>query len=125
MDVIGKVRLARGEVAFYDDLSRIHLTLSRPTANVLSTMNTASLRRGVQYKRLELIAGTLLPMSVREEEKVEEINKIVINEETPVEAAIEEKVDPETEVVEEVVEEKIEEKETKKQSKTKATKKTK
>ena len=56
--IIAKIRLAKGEVAFYDELSRIHLTLSRPTADVYDYMNTAALRRAVMNKRITLVAGT-------------------------------------------------------------------
>lgn len=61
--IIAKIRLAKGEVAFYDELSRIHLTLSRPTADVYDYMNTAALRRAVMNKRIILVAGTLLPIA--------------------------------------------------------------
>lgn len=56
---IGIVRLGRGEVGYYDPLSKVHLTLHNPTANIYSYMNTSRLRRAVVNRTIELVAGTL------------------------------------------------------------------
>lgn len=57
--ILGVVRLAPGRAAFYDDLTNIHLMPSKPEANVYAGMNTANLKKGVQYGTIRLVAGTL------------------------------------------------------------------
>lgn len=84
-NVIGIVGLAPGEVAYYDELTRIHLTLGRPTANVYDYMNTARLRRSVAARTLKLIAGTLNAVSAMAEVEDKPIAKKVV--EKPVEKA--------------------------------------
>lgn len=59
MKNMGIVRLAPGRAAFYDELTNIHLTISRPEGFVTPGMNTASLKRAVAYGEIRLIAGTL------------------------------------------------------------------
>ena len=58
---IAEVRLAPGQVGFYDDLTNIHLTLTKPYANVYQGMNTSGLQRSVNSKRLLLTWGSLRP----------------------------------------------------------------
>lgn len=67
---IGIVKLAPGEVGFYDEISRIHLTISRPQAEVYDYMNTAKLVRAVRNKVLVLVAGSLNAARVMNEEPV-------------------------------------------------------
>lgn len=57
--VIATIRLAPGRVGFFDPLSRIHLTLGRPEAQVFSGTNCASLRRNVKAGVIRLVEGTL------------------------------------------------------------------
>nr|DAX45879.1 MAG TPA: hypothetical protein [Caudoviricetes sp.] len=59
MDILARIKLAPGRVGFYDPLSRIHLTLGRPHANVISGTNCANLRRNVKTGVLLLLDGTL------------------------------------------------------------------
>lgn len=61
--LIAKIKLAKGEVGYFDELTRIHLTLGRPTANIYDYMNTSRLRRSVTSKVLILTAGSLNPIS--------------------------------------------------------------
>ena len=61
MKPIGLVRLAPGEVGFYDELTRIHLTISKPQREILSGMNTTNIKRSVQSGRLLLVSGSLDP----------------------------------------------------------------
>ena len=131
--IIAKIRLAKGEVAFYDELSRIHLTLSRPTADVYDYMNTAALRRAVMNKRITLVAGTLLPITKTVSECTEQSispaalkAKAFLAEEGKVEvvaepACIAEEVKEETvaPVIEETVEEVVEVKPKKKSTRKK------
>ena len=58
-NTIAIIKLASGEVGYYDELTNIHLTLSRPTAKVLDYMNTSKLRRSVMNKVLILVDGSL------------------------------------------------------------------
>lgn len=56
---IATIKLAPGQVGFYDPLSRIHLTLGNPTATVYSGTNCAALRRNVKAGILRILDGTL------------------------------------------------------------------
>lgn len=58
-EVIATIKLAPGRVGFYDELSRIHLTLGMPSATVYSGTNCARLRRAVRDGVIRLIDGTL------------------------------------------------------------------
>lgn len=58
-EVIATVRLAQGRVGFYDELSRIHLSLGAPTAHVYSGTNCARLRRAVKSGIIRLVNGSL------------------------------------------------------------------
>lgn len=69
-EVIAIIKLAPGEVGYYDELSKIHLTMSRPKANVYDYMNTSRLLRSVKSKTLMLVAGSLVS-SMKEREEVE------------------------------------------------------
>jgi len=57
--IIGKVRLARGNVGYFDDLTRIYLTLASPEKPVFSGMNTKNLKHAVKTGTLQLVWGTL------------------------------------------------------------------
>lgn len=57
--VIGRVRLSKGRVGYFDELTRIHLTISKPEAPVFAGMNTANLKRAVRGGVLRLVAGSL------------------------------------------------------------------
>lgn len=58
-NVIATIKLAPGRVGFYDELSRIHLTLGAPTAAIYSGTNCARLRRAVRDGVIKLVDGTL------------------------------------------------------------------
>ncbi len=59
MSVIGVVRLSRGQVGFFDDLTRIHLTIANPEKAIVEGMNTATIKRAIKSGRIQLISGTL------------------------------------------------------------------
>lgn len=61
---IGIVRLGKGEVSYYDPLSKVHLTLHHPTADIYNYMNTARLKRAVRNRTIQLVAGTLATPSL-------------------------------------------------------------
>lgn len=101
--VIGIVKLAPGEVGFYDELSKIHLTMSRPKANVYDYMNTAKLVRAVRGKVLMLVAGSLnATRSINEETPVAKEVKAKVAAPDAAEVKMEEK--PQAVVLTEVVE---------------------
>ena len=60
---IAIVRLAPGEIGYYDSLSRIHLTLGNKEAIVYSDMNNSKLRQDIKSGKIELVSGTLLPLT--------------------------------------------------------------
>ena len=66
--VIAEIRLAPGEVGYYDDYSRIYLNSARPTAKIYAGMNTTQIRRSIRSGRLRLISGSLNP-EIKQEEK--------------------------------------------------------
>lgn len=98
--VIGRVRLSKGRVGYFDELTRIHLTISKPEASVIAGMNTANLKRAVRGGVLRLVAGSLeleqnkvvKDIHAKEETKAapEAVVETVVVEEAPVEAAKEE-----------------------------------
>ena len=56
---IAIVRLAPGEVGYYDPYTKIHLTLSRKEATVYNYMNTSRLKTAIADRILILKAGSL------------------------------------------------------------------
>lgn len=102
---IAELRLAPGQVGFYDELTNIHLTLTSPFASVYQGMNTSRLQQSVNSGRLILVSGSLKPAPVRiaEEVVVEEKAAKVAK------AKVEEKVVPVTAEIAEPVEAKVEE----------------
>lgn len=56
--VIAVVRLQPGEAGYYDELSRIHLTIGHPEAHIYAGTNCEQLRRSVQSGRLRLVSGS-------------------------------------------------------------------
>lgn len=92
---IAELRLAPGQVGFYDELTNIHLTLTSPFASVYQGMNTSRLQQSVNSGRLILISGSLKPAPVRAAEEVVVETKAVKTEEAKVEKAkpVEKKVE--------------------------------
>ena len=78
--IIAIVRLARGEAAFYDEFTNIHLTLSNPEAAITNTMNTVRIKRAVENRVLRLVAGSFTVKEEKEEPKIVEEAPVV---ETP------------------------------------------
>lgn len=71
--IIAIVRLARGESAWYDEFTNIHLTLSHPQENIIEGMNLVRIKRAVKNNVLTLVAGSL-------EEKVEKQEPHIVQE---------------------------------------------
>ena len=58
-EVMAVIQLMPGQVGYYDDLSRIHLTMGSPKATVYKGTNVSQIRRSVQSGRLKIISGSL------------------------------------------------------------------
>ena len=105
------VKLADGNVGFYDNLTQIHLTILSPLGKVYEGMNTTNLQRGVKFKTIEVLEGSLTSTPVEEKPVV----STPMEELTPAEKVEEEKVpevvEPEPEKEEIATEEKAEESE--------------
>lgn len=117
--VLAKVRLATGNVGWYDPLTNIHLTIQRPEAFVYEGQNTSNLKRGVMYKTITVVSGSLFePSNTVTPTKVKTVVEQPIPEkkEESIEKAIEEPVKEKVEetIEEEVVEEKPKKKTTRK-----------
>ena len=120
--VIATIRLAMGRVAYYDELTRIHLTIDNPIQEIYEGMNLTNIRKGVKNKSLTLLSGSLdvknednknnfIPVDNiksainKEEKKVKEVKENKDNEEEkPKEVIVEEE-----KITEPIVEEKVEE----------------
>lgn len=105
---IAIVRLAPGELAYYDSQSRIHLSLSNKEAVVYSDMNHSKIKQAIRDGRLELVSGALVPVtgSFNHKDDNEFLDKIKTPELIqPVKQQVEEvvKEEPKKETVEEAV----------------------
>ena len=58
--IIAVVKLAPGNIGWYDALTGIHLTLARPTSNVYSGSNTTNLTKALRGRVIELVTGSLI-----------------------------------------------------------------
>ena len=127
---IAKLRISAGNPGWYDPLTNIHLTIARPEAYVYEGSNVTNIKRGVAYKLINVIEGSLNEVNKIENEEVREVApQEPIKEETKIEEPIEEVIEDKpveeaieeaTETTEEVVEEKPKKKTT---TRKKATKK--
>lgn len=105
-DIIAEIRLAPGEIGYYDEYSRIYLTNQNPVAKVYAGTNTTQIVRSVASGRLLLISGTF-DLEAVEEKQAEPKEKIRV---ADVKASVkEEKKAPEkTEKIEKVEEPEVE-----------------
>ena len=58
--IIAVVKLAPGNIGWYDALTGIHLTLARSKANVYSGSNTTNLIKALRERVIELVNGSLI-----------------------------------------------------------------
>ena len=58
--IIAVVKLAPGNIGWYDALTGIHLTLDRSKANVYSGSNTTNLIKALRERVIELVNGSLI-----------------------------------------------------------------
>ena len=56
---IAKIRLARGNVGFYDSLTNIILTKAAPEAIIYSGKNTANIKKAIKEGKVVLKEGSL------------------------------------------------------------------
>lgn len=93
--VIAEIKLAPGEVGYYDDYSRIYLSVNKPSALVYAGTNCTQIKRSIKSGRLRLVSGgfNVVPDSLKEEIKKNEsvqIVKPVIKPEVQVEEIVKE-----------------------------------
>ena len=72
---IAKIRIAAGNPGWYDSLTNIHLTITRPEALVYEGQNVTNIKTAIACKLVSLIEGTLDPIKHEEEPIV--VEKVV------------------------------------------------
>ena len=105
---IAKIRIAAGNPGWYDPLTNIHLTITRPDAFVYEGQNVTNIKTAVSFKLVHVIEGELEPIKespIITTDKVEEEVGEVITEVEETEDKEESQVPAEEEVKEEIIEE--------------------
>lgn len=123
---IAKIRISAGNPGWYDPLTNIHLTITRPDAFVYEGQNVTNIKTAVSFKLVHVIEGELEPIKespITTTEKVEEEVREVITEAEEVEVKEESQAPAEEIEKEEVVEEVVEKKAAKKTTAKKTAKK--
>lgn len=59
-DIIAEIKLSNGEVGWYDEHTRIYLTIMNPTAYVYAGMNLTQIKRSLASGRIRLVKGSLV-----------------------------------------------------------------
>ena len=119
---IAKIRISAGNPGWYDPLTNIHLTITRPDAFVYEGQNVTNIKTAVSFKLVHVIEGELEPIKespITATEKVEEKKEVreVIAKVEEIEVKKEPQVPAEEiEKVEEVVEKKAAKKTTAKKT---------
>ena len=111
---IAKIRISAGNPGWYDPLTNIHLTITRPDAFVYEGQNVTNIKTAVSFKLVHVIEGELEPIKespIITTDKVEEEVGEVITEVEKTEDKEESQVPAEEEVKEEIIEEESVEKE--------------
>lgn len=105
--IIAVVELAAGRVAFFDPISRVHLTLSNKQSVIYSHINTTAIKRAVKNGTLKLVQGSLeVEAPVQEKPKA----KTAPAEVTPQPLIeVKEEIQSVDQVVEETIEEAVQE----------------
>lgn len=122
---IARIKISAGNPGWYDPLTNIHLTITRPDAIVYEGSNLSNIKVGVSHKLIYVVEGELEPKQVSiPVEEVKEVREVI---EEPAKEKVEDVVEEqpikeEVEVIEEVKEEKKTAKKT--STRKKATKKT-
>ena len=58
---IAVIKLMPGQAGYYDEYSRVYLTIGNPTATIYSGTNCAQLRRSIKNGTIGLVSGSLGP----------------------------------------------------------------
>ena len=97
---IARIALAPGQVGYYDEYSRIHLTIGAPEATIYSGTNCAQIRRSIKSGRIRLLSGSLgapvAPFRIINTPSGKKIVSNVKKELEPVVAEIKPEIMPET-----------------------------
>ena len=105
---IAKIRISAGNPGWYDPLTNIHLTITRPDAFVYEGQNVTNIKTAVSFKLVHVIEGELEPIKespIITTDKVEEEVGEVITEVEETEDKEESQVPAEEEGKEEIIEE--------------------
>ena len=101
---IARIRIAAGNPGWYDPLTNIHLTITRPEAFVYEGQNPTNIKTAIACKLVSLIEGSLDPIK-REEEPII-VSEPVRGQEPKQEEVVVESVKKET-VINEVINEEV------------------
>lgn len=118
---IAKIRISAGNPGWYDPLTNIHLTITRPDAFVYEGQNVTNIKTAVSFKLVHVVEGELEPIKespITTTEKVEEKEEVreVITEVEEIEVKEESQAPTEEIKKEEVVEKKAAKKTTAKKT---------
>lgn len=110
--IIGKIKMAPGNVGWYDPISRIALTQANPIAEIKSEMNLDTVRRGLLFGTIILLEGTVDEEAIvaMQEKTTQQVQTKIepAKQEVEVESVLEEKI-AETVQEEQAIEQKAEE----------------
>lgn len=106
---IAKIRINAGNPGWYDPLTNIHLTITRPEAFVYEGSNTTNIRRSVSHGLVHILEGSLEEeKATREvaskEETVKEVREVVPQVKDKTEEVVTANVIPTEEIQEDVQE---------------------
>ena len=76
---IAKIRISAGNPGWYDPLTNIHLTITRPDAFVYEGQNITNIKTAVSFKLVHVVEGELEPIKespITATEKVEEKKEV-------------------------------------------------
>lgn len=131
---IAMIKINAGNPGWYDPLTNIHLTISRPTAYVYEGSNVSNIKNAIKHRLINVIEGDIefnkpVVCSVIEEDDKEPVREVVPKQQVEkVEEKIEETTiepivieEPKEEITEQVKEESITEEKPKKKTTRKAT----
>ena len=119
---IARIRIAAGNPGWYDPLTNIHLTITRPEAFVYEGQNPTNIKTAIACKLVSLIEGSLDPIKKEEEPII--VSEPVRGQEPKQEEVVVESVKKETAIDEVVNEEVTTEEEPKVETKKRTTRKT-
>lgn len=117
---IAKIRISAGNPGWYDPLTNIHLTITRPEAFVYEGQNVTNIKTAVAYKLVSVIEGELEAKLVETETTPEVQEEVKVEQEEVREVITEEPTEEKVEEVVEEVKEKPAKKTTRKTAKKKA-----